>query len=93
MVYLHKWITNSDLLGRLLDPVGSALSAEAARRLVDLRADAEAQEKMNDLADRANDGQLTPGERSEYESLIAAANVIAVLQAKAREVLSETRAD
>ena len=83
---------NTDLLDRLLDPVGRALSFEAARRLVALRADADAQARIDDLADRANDGQLTPDERAEYESLIATANVIAVLQAKARTVLSETPA-
>jgi hypothetical protein len=85
-------LTNSDLLDRILDPVGRALSPEAARRLLALRADAEAQDKMDDLADRANDGRLTPDERGEYESLIAAASVIAVLQTKAKEVLSETPA-
>ena len=85
-------LTSTDLLDRLLDPVGRALSPEAARRLVALRADADAQAKMDDLADRANDGLLTPDERAEYESLITTANVIAVLQAKARTVLSNTPA-
>jgi hypothetical protein len=42
----------------------------------------------NDLLDRI----LYPVGRAEYESLIAAASVIAVLQAKARTVLSETPA-
>jgi hypothetical protein len=85
-------LTNTDLLDRLLDPVGRALSPEAARRLVALRADGEAQARIDDLADRANEGQLTSEERGEYESLIAAANVIAVLQSKARAVLSDTPA-
>jgi hypothetical protein len=85
-------LTGTDLLDRLLDPVGRALSPEAARRLVALRADTDAQARMDDLAGRANEGQLTPDERADYESLIAAANVIAVLQAKARTVLSESPA-
>jgi hypothetical protein len=84
--------SSSTLLDRLLDPVGRALSPEAARQLVALRADADAQAKIDDLADRANDGTLTPEERAEYESLITAANIIAVLQAKARNVLSDTPA-
>jgi hypothetical protein len=83
---------SSDLLDRLLDPVGRALSPEAGRRLVALRADADAQAKIDDLAERANDGTLSAEERADYESLIAAANVIAVLQAKARMVLSDTPA-
>jgi len=84
--------TSTDLLDRLLDPVGRALSPEAARRLIALRADADAQAKMDDLADRANEGLLTPDERAEYESLVAATTLIAILQAKARTVLSHTPA-
>jgi hypothetical protein len=84
--------TSADLLDRLLDPVGRALSPEAARRLVALRADEDAQASIDALADRANDGLLTPDERAQYESLVATANVIAVLQAKARMVLLDTPA-
>jgi hypothetical protein len=81
-----------ELLDRLLDPIGQALSPEAARRLLALRADDEAQQRINELADRANEGQLSPEEREQYQSLIAAAGVIAVLQAKARAVLAGTTA-
>jgi len=72
----------------MLDPVGQALSPDAARQLLALRADEEAQRQIDQLADRANEGQLTAEERGEYESLISAAGVIAVLQAKARSVLA-----
>ena len=72
----------------MLDPVGRALGPEAAKAIVSLRADPEAQAKMDELAERCNEGALTAEERSEYESLIAAANVIALLQAKARASLS-----
>jgi hypothetical protein len=85
-------LTATDMLDRLLDPIGRALSPEAARLLVALRADADAQAKIDDLADLANDGRLTPDQRAEYDSLIATANVIAVLQAKAQAVLSDTPA-
>lgn len=78
----------AQMLDRLLDPVGLALGPDAARRLVGLRPDAEVQQRIDDLADRANEGELTPDERSEYESLIAAATVLGVLQAKARTVLA-----
>jgi hypothetical protein len=75
-------------LDRVLDPVGHALSAESARQLVSLRADADVQRRIDDLADRANEGTLTPEEKSEYESLIAAATVVSLLQAKARKCLA-----
>jgi hypothetical protein len=75
------------LLDRILDPVGDALGPEAARRLLGLRADAETQRKVDELADRCNEGTLSNEERSEYEALVAAATVLGVLQAKARVVL------
>jgi hypothetical protein len=83
---------NISLLDRLLDPVTQALSPEAARRLVDLRADPAAQGRIDELADKCSDGRLTPDEHAEYESLVAAANVVAILQAKARALLSRNPA-
>jgi hypothetical protein len=76
------------LLDRILDPVGRALSPEAARALLALRADDDTQSQIDELADRANQGALTAEQRAEYESLIAAASLIAILQAKARIVLA-----
>jgi hypothetical protein len=73
-----------DLLDRILDPIWRAMNQAAAKQLLSLRADAETQARVDELADRCNEGLLTPQERSEYESLVAAANVIAVLQAKLR---------
>jgi hypothetical protein len=80
------------LLDRLLDPVTQALSPEAARRLVELRADKVAQDRIDELADKCTEGQLNADERAEYESLVNAANVIAILQAKAKVLLSRNPA-
>jgi hypothetical protein len=77
----------TQILDRLLDPVGQALNGPAAQALLSLRADSMAQARMDDLADRCNEGELTPTEQAEYESLVAASGVIAILQAKARRVL------
>jgi hypothetical protein len=85
-------VASTQLLDRLLDPVGRALSPEAARRLIALRADAEAQARMDSLAERANEGLLTEEEREEYHSLVSATSLIAVLQAKARAALAEPAA-
>ncbi len=82
----------SDLLDRLLDPVGRCLTADAARQLVDLRADPTLQRRVDRLADRANEGELTADEREEYETYISAANLIAILQAKARDALARDAA-
>ena len=84
---------SAQLLNRVLDPIGRALGPDAAQRVLALRADVEAQRRIDELADKANEGGLTPEERSEYESLLAAATVIGVLQAKARAVLAGRNAD
>jgi hypothetical protein len=76
------------MLDRLLDPVGRALGPEAARRLLGIRADAEVQNRVDELAERANEGHLTDDERAEYDARITAATVVGVLQAKARAALA-----
>jgi hypothetical protein len=74
-------------LDRLLDPVRDCLTPEVAARLVGLRADETVQAKLDALAERNAEGTLTPDERTEYEALVSAGNLIAVLQAKARAAL------
>ncbi len=74
----------SQILDRLLEPVGRCLSEEAARQLTGLRADEESQARVHELAEKCNEGTLTAEERSEYESYVMAAGIVAILQAKAR---------
>jgi hypothetical protein len=80
------------LLNRFLDPFGRALTPEVARKIVAIRADDEAQARIDLLAERCNEGVLTPEERDEYESLISVAGLIAVLQSKARATLASNPA-
>lgn len=76
------------ILDRLLAPVGRLLTPEVARDLVQLRATPDVQERVDYLAERANEGQLTAEERAEYDSCIQALHLIAILQATAQTVLS-----
>jgi hypothetical protein len=85
---MHKTIPPTEVLDRLLEPVGRCLSPRAARRLVGLRADDTAQKRVQELAEKCNEGTLSDAERSEYEAYIMAANVVAILQAKARARLN-----
>jgi len=62
---------------------------DAAAKIVDLRADEATQARIDHLADRANEGLLTPKERDEYASYLRAIDAIAALQAKARSLLRE----
>ena len=50
------------LLDRLLDPVGDALNPEAARRLLDIRADRKTQAVVDRLAAKCNEGRLSEAE-------------------------------
>lgn len=79
------------ILDRLLDPVGRSLSVKAADALVHLRADPELQARMEYLADRCTEGELSRDEKSEYATFVSANNLIAILQAKARAVLARRR--
>jgi hypothetical protein len=75
-------------LDRLLDPVSRCLTPDVARRIIELRADPELQKRVDLLADRSAEGQLTPEERLEYETYVRASRFIAILQAKARKLLA-----
>jgi hypothetical protein len=71
-------------LDRLLDPIGECLTPEVARQLVSLRAAPELQERVDLLASKCNQGELTPEEREEYELYVRTNSFIALLLTKAR---------
>ena len=74
---------------RLLEPVSRSLNADAAKKLVGLKADAKVQARVAELARKCNEGELTPDELAEYDRCIAFADFIAILQAKARLLLAK----
>jgi hypothetical protein len=80
------------ILDQFLDPIRDILTPEVAQAIADLRAAPATQERIEDLAHRHHEGPLGPEELAEYEALVAGANLIAVLQAKARAVLKARRA-
>lgn len=79
---------HTPVLGRLLDPLAQSLTRDSARNLLELRADPVAQARVNELADKCNEGQLSDEERVEYESYVLAGDIITILQSKARQLLS-----
>ena len=81
------------VLDRLLDPLVLCLTPESARAVVALRADAAAQARIGELAEKCNEGVLTPEERREYEVYVQVGDVISILQAKARLLLRQQTAD
>ncbi len=83
-------ISTIDLLAfdRATVPVFQILSREQAIRIADFHADEELQARIEQLARKANEGELTDEERSEYAGYAQANKFIAVLQAKARRVIA-----
>jgi hypothetical protein len=67
MAWMHCW----SLINRCLD-------AESARRVVDFQIEPPVRERIDTLAERANEGALSDPERSEYEALINAADFISI---------------
>jgi hypothetical protein len=77
-------------LDTLLEPLSLCLDAESARRLVAYHIDASVQARIETLGERANEGNLNREERAEYETLVNAADFIAILKLKARRHLDRT---
>ena len=80
--------TEAAALDRMLDAVGGCLNPDSAQQLLALRADPQLQSRLDELAERSTGGILTEAERSEYETYVRALDFIAVLQSKARGLLS-----
>jgi len=76
-------------LDRILDPLSRCLTPEVARHIVKLRADPVLQAQIDLLAEKSTAGTLTPAEREEYETYVAAIDFVAVLQSKARRLLAK----
>lgn len=77
----------SSTLDRLVEPVVRTFTPEVARALVQLRADPELQARMDELAEKCNEGRMTPEEREEYDTSVRFANYLAIIQARARRLL------
>lgn len=77
-------------LAQLLEPVGECFTPEVAARVASLRASPKVQARIDELAGKSTEGEITAEEQAEYDSYIHAIDFIAVLQAQARLVLERT---
>jgi hypothetical protein len=74
---------------RILDPVAACLTPDVARRIVGLRLDPVVQSRVDELAIKANEGELTPDERAEYEEIIEKTDLLGILKSLSRRVLAQ----
>jgi len=81
---------DTNVLDRLFDPLDDILTREVARKLVTYRFDRKAQARIDKLARKCNEGQLSVDERREYESYVQVIDFISILQAKSRALLKRT---
>jgi hypothetical protein len=76
-------------LDRMLDPLSDCLDDEVARRIIALRIAPDIQARIEELADRCNEGQLTEAERAEYDGYVEGAEIVSLIKLKARRFLMD----
>jgi hypothetical protein len=79
--------TTPAILGRLINPDTGDLSPEAAESLLRLDFPEADHARMAELSSKAQDGALTAEEREELQEFVRVADLLAVLQSKARRSL------
>jgi len=72
-------------------PLMQIVLPEKAEAVIGFQADPELQERIEALAEKSTEGQLTEAERSEYAGYVRANKFVAILQQHARRLI-ESRA-
>ena len=60
---------------------------EKAEEVVEFRADPELQARIEELASKSTEGQLSEAERAEYAGYVRANKFVAILQRQARQLI------
>ena len=81
-------ITESAILDKMLEPVVRCFTPAVAKQIVELRADLLTRARIDELAAKCNEGELTEAEQREYGAYVEAIDLIGILQAKARVILA-----
>ncbi len=82
--------TKEAILDEMLEPLVEALTPESARVLSQIQAKPSIQARVDRLASKCNEGELSAEERAEYEDYVRIGNVLALIKAKAKRVLAES---
>jgi hypothetical protein len=73
-----------DVLREILKPGEGTLPPELAEYLLTLRFNDARLARVKELAEKSNDGTLTPSEREEFESYVFLGDLLALIHSKAR---------
>lgn len=79
-------MTTLSALDQLLDPAAGWLTPQSAQKLVDWKVSDELRERIESLGRKANLGTLSDEEDAEYRTYLDDAEVISLMQAKARRI-------
>jgi hypothetical protein len=74
-------------LDGMLESLSRCLDDESARRLMAMQFTDQVRQRIDQLAEAANEGALAENEQSEYEALMNAADFVSILKLKARQQL------
>ena len=74
----------TEAFDRGVRPVLQIVLPEKAEAVVNFRADARLQARIEELAGKSTEGQLTEAEKSEYAGYVRANKFVAILQRQAR---------
>jgi hypothetical protein len=78
---------NATAFNRGIDPIIRFLTVDQARDIVRYRGDSELQRRIEELAELANEGELTAEDQAEYEGYVQANKFVAILQTQAKKLL------
>jgi hypothetical protein len=82
--------TVTDFLSTYIEPLAEDLTPQQAQKILSIKPTDELLARVVNLSDKANAGTLTEYERAEYEYYVDVDDVIGILKAKARRLLSQT---
>ena len=85
-----SYLTEADILVRIVHPEDGNLPQEISRLILDLRFEAEDINRMNELAEKNNRGLLSETEHQDMEKYLRVGNFLNLLHAKARRSLQNS---
>jgi hypothetical protein len=80
-------VTDVEIFSRVFEPAEFNMSGEAAKEILKLDFARQDSARMNALAEKARQGNLSASEDSELESYIRVGHFLSIMQSKARQAL------
>ena len=82
--------TQEAILDEMLEPLVEALTPETAKALSQLQPKPAVQARVDQLAAKCNEGDLSTEEQAEYENYVRVGNLLALIKAKAKQIIAES---